>query len=122
MGNKVQFTLETFGTFVLTRGVSETMKTNEEFANAVAQALHTKYIHCNWGCLDKEDKKLNDDALSLGLVPKGEGRIFAKYHTNGKGDDDLECYENYIYIISNLEMIDEKTQGVVTTILFPDEY
>lgn len=113
---------ETFGDWVITRAVSNAMKENSDFERAVNDAVKENYIFGKWGSLAEDDKEANDEVVNLNLIPKGQGRIVARYHTEGQPEGDLERYDTDIYIITSLEMIDERSTGVVTTILFTCEY
>ena len=93
-------TFTSLGMTYLTRGVDEKMKAEKEFRQFVVKCLE-RYQNCDWGDLDKGDKKLNDSA-----VANGDDRVLAKYNY----DD-----ETSIYIITEWDRS-------VTTILFPDEY
>jgi hypothetical protein len=90
------------GQTVVTRGVNELMSQSPEYSDWVNNCLK-RYILCDWGDLEAEDKALNDEAISK----QGEdaGRVVAKY--NYPGAD--------IYIITEWDRS-------VTTVLFPSEY
>lgn len=61
------------GQWVMTRGISERMKEDREFAKFVYNCV-TRYAHRDWGDTCEEDSKLNDEA-----VETGNDRIVAKY-------------------------------------------
>lgn len=89
------------GQLVATCGVAAQMETDSVFFDFVNDSLR-RYINCDWGVLDEEDKYLNDDA-----VKTGDSRILAAYihpQTNEK-----------IWIITEWDRS-------ATTILFPHEY
>ena len=87
------------GKLMMTRAVNETIAANEAFAKEILSALR-RYISADWGDLGKDDKELNDSALSTGL-----DRIVAAYSTS----------EGKIYIITEHDR-------TYTTILFSSEY
>lgn len=86
------------GQLVITRGVNEEMRRNENFTKFVAESL-VKYRNCDWGNTHPEDLELNDKAALNGW------RIVAKYVHNDWN----------IFIITEWDRS-------VTTILFSEEY
>lgn len=84
----------------MTRAVHELMQSDKSFALFVQLSLG-KYVNCDWGSIDDEDKKLND-----GAVTTGEDRIHAAY-VDSKG--------RKIWIITERD-------HSVTTVLFPSDY
>lgn len=53
------------GELVATASVSERMKKEAGFLGFVQNSL-CRYINCDWGDLDEEDKKRNDEAVRVG--------------------------------------------------------
>lgn len=90
------------GQTVITAAVASLMKREVAFAFFVHQCL-TRYMSCDWGDMDAEDKQQNEDAL----ITK-ESRIFAAYlHPLFP--------EWKIWIITEYDYS-------VTTVLFPSDY
>lgn len=87
------------GQMVATCGVNNKMQEDAEFAAFVRHSL-SRYITCDWGEIDDDDKEMNDAALG----PEPE-RILAAY----KND------KYKIWIITEFDRS-------ATTILFPSEY
>lgn len=83
------------GNLVATRGISEKVARDENFAKFVA-ASFGRYMRQDWGDACKEDWKMNDDAVKY-----GNDRIVASY--------------------DNIFIITEHDRSV-TTILFKEEY
>lgn len=83
------------GQIVMTRAISETVDRDKLLG------LLTRYKNCDWGDLEKSDKKLNDSAIK-----NNDDRILAKYDI---GEDEP------IYIITEWDRS-------VTTIMFTSEY
>lgn len=81
------------GQVVITSGVNAKISKSIDFSQFILDSIK-RYRNCDWGDLEREDKKMNDLA-----VKNGDGRILARY--------------NDIYII---------TEAGFTTILFCDEY
>jgi RNase P subunit RPR2 len=77
---------------VMTRGV-------EEFPEAFVKSCLNRHAHMDWGDLDAEDKKTNDNAVKNG------GRVLSSYELRG----------DKLWIITEADRS-------VTTILTPDEY
>lgn len=87
------------GQVVVTRAIADTIAENSNFSNEIEKCLK-RYVACDWGEMDEQDKLLNDDA-----VKNGDDRIFAAYQTSiGK-----------IYIITECDRS-------ATTVLFPSDY
>ncbi len=86
------------GTVYMTRGISDRIAEDEPFAEW-AWACLLRHASCDWGDLDPEDTKANDDALVNG------DRLFSAYKKNS----------DKIWIITEWDRS-------ATTILFPDEY
>ena len=83
---------------VLTRGVNDRAAENVRLAGFVLKSLRRHRAN-DWGEMDEEDKKANDEALEMG------GRLFSAYESRlGK-----------IWIITEWDRS-------ATTVLFPDEY
>lgn len=92
----------TLGRLVSTRGVADLMESRSDFKRFV-WACYERYLRCDWGDLDPEDAKQNDEAVN-----SGEDRILAAYlHSSHP--------EWRIWIITEWDRS-------VTTILFPSEY
>ncbi len=87
------------GLTVMTRGIADAMKEDDDFAKEVHKAFW-KYLMGDWGDLCEEDKAMNNRALELGKI-----RLLAAYNTS-KGK---------IYIITEADRS-------ATTILFSEEY
>lgn len=90
------------GNLVMTRGVADLTNENLDFSKFVATSFD-QYLNCDWGVLDKEDAKQNDEAVAT-----GESRILAAY-------ENAEHPDWKIWIITEWDRS-------ATTILFPDEY
>ena len=84
----------------ITSHLHEVMQLNPVFELEVYQAFN-KYVNCEWGDLDPEDKELNDNAVQ----EPGSDRILAAYKLS-KGK---------IYIITEWDRS-------YTTLMFADEY
>lgn len=92
----------TLGRLVSTRGVADLMESCSEFKRFV-WTCYERYLLFDWGDLDPEDAKLNDEA-----VKNGVDRVLAAYpHPSHP--------EWRIWIITECDRS-------VTTILFPSEY
>lgn len=89
-----------FGTIYTTTVIHSRMSEDKKFGNFVNKSL-SRYKTFDWGEIPKEDKNLNDEAITNGE------RIFATYIYPADGTK--------IWIITEA---DRST----TTILFPDEY
>jgi hypothetical protein len=86
------------GKSVMTAGVAEFARSNPAVAKGLIQALNSHRTG-DWGNLDDEDKKANDEAVRIG------NRILSSYEIVGKK----------VWIITEWDRS-------VTTFLFPDEY
>ena len=86
------------GQTVQTRGIYEACEADASFFNEVAKAF-TRYTRGDWGDLDAEDKKANEDAIAYG------SRVLGAYETS-KGK---------VYIITEADRS-------ATTVLFASEY
>jgi hypothetical protein len=64
-----------------------------------------RHANKDWGDLDDEDKRLNDEAINDG------SRVLSAYHTSNG---------TKIWIITEAE--DDRSQRAATTILLPSEY
>lgn len=93
-----------YGKAVISAGVDALRKENIAFSRFVMISLG-KYISGNWGVMDEEDKKLNEEA-----VVAGEGRLMGAYIFHKSMPD-----ERKIWIIT-------ESDRSVTTVLFPEEY
>ena len=63
------------GQIVSTNSISEVSQKNPEFASFVSESMR-KHITGDWGDLDAEDKKSNDD----GLDEENPGQILSEYN------------------------------------------
>ncbi len=90
------------GQTVMTRGVADALSDNADLSEFVAASME-RYMACDWGELDDEDKAQNDSA-----VASGDDRILAAYKNPGPK-------HWKIWIITEWDRS-------ATTILFPDEY
>lgn len=90
------------GRLMMTAGVNGRIADEKAFAKFVLKSIR-RHLKCDWGDLCKEDKELNDLALSS----EDQGRLFSAYEFNGKSDR--------IYIITEWDRS-------YTTVLFPEEY
>ena len=84
------------GRKIITAGAQATLHPEDAH-----QALIEKHLKCDWGILDIDDKRLNDEA-----VESGEDRILSKYR---------DRHGNEFYIITEWDRS-------ITTILLCDEY
>lgn len=91
------------GRIVATASVAARIENDPEFAAGASEAL-ARHLAGDWGDLDPEDAKLNDEAMEDG------GRILSVYHV--KGDK--------IWIIT--EAADKEGRRSATTLLYPSEY
>lgn len=89
-----------FGTLCITATVFSRMDEDKKFSGFVNDSLN-RYKTCDWGEISKEDKVLNDEAITNG------DRIFATYIYPADGTK--------IWIITEADRS-------ATTVLFPDEY
>jgi hypothetical protein len=87
------------GQLVVTRGVSDEIANNEEFAKHVHQSLK-RHLAGDWGEVCDEDRAANEMALQ-----RGE-RLFSAFKKDGLFK---------IWIITEWDRS-------VTTVLFPEEY
>jgi len=87
------------GRIVVTRGVSELVATNSEFAKFVTESLG-RHSRGDWGDLPEEDKRENEYALGKYL------RLFSAYEKPP---------------LPKIWIITEADRSV-TTVLFPEEY
>lgn len=94
---------------VFTHGVSDRIEKEEPFARFVWKSL-LQFNHGDWGAVDKQDWKSNDEALESLNNGGWYGRILASYDY-GQSDP--------IWIIRNTADVDG-TQAI--TVLFPNEY
>lgn len=94
------------GKIVCTMGIGSLTESNPEFASFVSESMR-KHISFNWGDIDEDDWKHNDDTLSA----DHPGRILSAYNFQQlPGVSDTK-----IWIIT-------EWNREVTTILFPSEY
>ncbi|WP_458459317.1 hypothetical protein [Pseudobutyrivibrio sp.] len=93
------------GHVVATRRVWELIDTDERFNRFVSGCM-TRYVMMDWGDLDDDDWKLNDESV------KDEGRLLASYQLPTEIDADGE---DRLWIITEW---DRST----TTLLFPGDY
>lgn len=107
--------IKDLGQLVATRAVADLQESNQEFETFIQLCLG-KYLNHDWGDLEDDDKRMNDNA-----VKSGEERILASYIFPDNvlwANDALNMYggkENKIWIITEWDRS-------VTTILFPGEY
>ena len=92
------------GSIVATRGVYDLACENPEFARFIQKSLN-RHVKGDWGDLDDEDKRANDQALKEG------NRLLSAYN-----DDRFPRHG-----VATIWIITEADRSV-TTILFPDEY
>ena len=92
------------GSIVASRGVYDLACENPEFAKFIQKSLN-RHVKGDWGNLDDEDKRTNDQALKEGA------RLLSAY------DDDRFPQHG----VATIWIITEADRSV-TTILFPDEY
>ena len=90
------------GLTVMTRGVADRIEADPLCAAFVTESF-SRYLGCDWGDLDKDDVRANDQA-----VADGDDRILAAYKREGHPEDK-------IWIITEWDRS-------ATTVLFPDEY
>lgn len=88
------------GKIYTSRGVFLQYSDNDAFAKFIADSLE-RYVKCDWGDMDPEDKQANDEAVEAG------DRILAAYNDDKSGIK--------IWIITEADRS-------VTTVLLPDEY
>ena len=89
----------TMGRLLMSRGVSDRVADDVEFAEFIAKSL-TRHLKGGWGDLDAEDKATNGKALIYG------GRLLSAYINGG---------------LPKVWIITEADRSA-TTILFPEEY
>ncbi len=92
------------GSLVMTRGVAGLADEDPEFAKFVQKCL-LRHFKKDWGDLDEEDKRANEQALK-------------------HGDRLLSAYDDPRYTghgVASLWVITEWDRSA-TTVLFPDEY
>ena len=53
------------GNLVATASIDERMKKDQSFLRFIQVSLG-RYVNCDWGDLDEEDKKRNDEAVRIG--------------------------------------------------------
>lgn len=92
------------GQIVVTKSINNYMVADIVFTREIADALK-RYANKDWGNLDSEDKKFNDNALNY---PEDLYLLGAYDTSKGK-----------IWIITN--RISEKAGVNTTTVCFPDE-
>ena len=92
------------GQIVVTKSINDLMATEQKFAVEVTVALQ-RYAVKDWGNLDEEDKKTNEEALKY----RDDLYVMGAYDTS-KGK---------IWIITN--RVSEKAGDNATTVCFPDE-
>jgi hypothetical protein len=68
------------GQLVMTAGVNDRVAEDKQYAKFIFKSLR-RHMKCDWGDLGKEDKDLNDQALTDLEYP---GRLFSAYEFNGK--------------------------------------
>lgn len=87
------------GQVVMTRNISDEISDDTNFSEEIGKCLK-RYINCDWGEMEKEDKEMNNNA-----VKNNDDRIFAAYRTS-KGK---------VYIITEWDRS-------YTTIMFASDY
>jgi hypothetical protein len=92
------------GKTVQTQGIAHTTQNDPVFAHNI-QAIFSRYCKGDWGDLCDDDKKMNDDAVTM-----GNDRILASYNVPTAQADTKK-----VYIITEYDRS-------VTTVLFADEY
>ena len=90
------------GLTVMTRGIADRIEEDPQFAAFVTESFG-RYLSCDWGDLDKDDARSNDEA-----VADGNDRILAAYERKDHPEDK-------IWIITEWDRS-------ATTVLFPSEY
>jgi len=55
------------GNLVATASIDERMKKEPSFLHFIQVSLG-RYVNCDWGDLDEEDKKRNDEAVRIGSI------------------------------------------------------
>lgn len=88
----------------MTSGIQNQIAESKAFSKFVWDSLK-RFRHKDWGELDEEDKKMNDEAIESGE------RIVASYKFEATKEDNAQK----IYIIMEYG-------HTITTILFPSEY
>ena len=68
-----------------------------------------RHIQGDWGELDEEDRRLNDEAMA-----EGEGRIISSYRLPERVCTRIELPDDRVWVITY--------PGVETTVLFPCDY
>ena len=94
------------GQIVSTNSISEVLQKNPEFASFVSESMR-KHISGDWGDIDPEDKKSNDD----GLDEENPDRILSEYN-----------FQQLPGVRDTKIRIVTEWDRSVTTILFPSEY
>ena len=87
------------GNVVVTEGVDNLISENFDFLRYVLRCLK-RHANCDWGDLDSEDVYTNENAMLMG------DRLFSYYES---------AEFPKIYIIT-------EAGGLITTVLYPDEY
>ena len=95
------------GRTVLTAGVAGWVMKSPDERKSVVSKLLDKHKSGDWGELDAEDKKLNDDSAKTG------GRLLSSYPIDATNL--YEGREDKLWIITEWDRS-------VTTLLFPSEY
>ena len=95
------------GRTVLTAGVAGWVMKSPDERKPVVSKLLDKHKSGDWGELDAEDKKLNDDSAKTG------GRLLSSYPIDATNL--YEGREDKLWIITEWDRS-------VTTLLFPSEY
>ena len=89
------------GQTVMTRGVNDKIAEDSKFSKFVLGSMQ-RHAAGDWGDMEKEDLKANEDALMT-----GEARLFSAYEPGNE--------------LPKIWIITEWDRSV-TTVLFPDEY
>ena len=92
------------GQIVVTRGVYDLVCENPDFAQFIQKSLN-RHVKGDWGDVDEEDKRSNDQALKQGT------RLLSAYNDDRFPQNGVAT----IWIITEADRS-------ATTILFPDEY
>ncbi|MBM3157746.1 MAG: hypothetical protein FJ004_10770 [Chloroflexi bacterium] len=92
------------GQIVATRGVYDLACENPDFAQFIQKSLN-RHVKGDWGDVDEEDKKSNDQAMKQGTC------LLSAYNDDRFPQNGIAT----IWIITEADRS-------ITTILFPDEY
>jgi hypothetical protein len=98
-----------YGSLVQTIGIDDAIRHNPEFGRFVQGALLDRYFQADWGEMDQEDIRTNNEALEVG------DRLLASYNLpdHMKGAEGM--MNDSIWIVTEWDRS-------ATTILWPSEY